>query len=190
MIAEPYKVQMIFSALLADKNTYDNPRLQSHMTHGMSATRFYNIWAKMLGRCYSPRAISFNRYGAKGIKVCNRWKNFLNFKKDLFADYRRHSIKHGERNTTLDRIDNKKGYGPKNCQWATYEVQANNMTTNLEVTYNGKKYTLTRLAKKVGISVSLLWYRLYKYKWPLEKALTQKPDSRRGPRIRKNQDLL
>lgn len=77
-----------------------------------------------------------------GITVCDRWRGkdgFLNF----FADM-------GERpdGHTLDRIDGTKNYEPKNCRWATYAQQANNMKSNVWVTIDGEEMTIAQAIKK------------------------------------------
>ena len=91
-------------------------------THGMSHTLTYKSWLSMIGRCYEPRNASFERYGARGITVCDRWLiskggSFENF----FADL-------GERKPgyTLDRVDPNGNYEPSNCRWATYVEQRAN----------------------------------------------------------------
>lgn len=85
--------------------------------HGMNGTPTYNSWVAMKSRCKGGTEISDTYYASRGISVCKRWQNFKNF----FADM-------GERpeGTTLDRIDNDKGYFQGNCRWATRKEQVRN----------------------------------------------------------------
>lgn len=95
----------------------------SHSAHGK---KFYKAWTSMRERCLKKNKTHFKRYFLRKIKVCSRWEVFENFKKDLYKSYLDHVEKFGEKETTLDRINNNKGYFKKNCRWATHKEQSNN----------------------------------------------------------------
>lgn len=92
-------------------------RLSHGHTTGKLRSKEHIAWMNMLQRV-RPNYIEHDRYHDRGIRVCERWHAFVNFLDDM-----------GERpadKTSLDRIDNAKGYEPGNCRWATAKEQANN----------------------------------------------------------------
>ena len=91
---------------------------ERQLKHGMSNTLTYNTYTGMLGRCNDPGNSSYKYYGARGIKVCDKWlESFNNFYEDM-----------GDRpdGYTLDRIDVNGNYEPSNCRWADNTTQSIN----------------------------------------------------------------
>lgn len=82
----------------------------------------------MLDRCFNSRRHNFYRYGARGITVCESWRNFKNFLEDM-----------GERpdGKTLDRIERRALYSKENCRWSTSKEQSENRkNVGRPVSYN------------------------------------------------------
>lgn len=89
-------------------------------THGMSKTKLYHTWKNMKKRCENPNATRYERYGGRGIKVCEEWRNdFMEFYAWAMANGYQEGL-------TIDRKDNDKGYYPDNCRWETSIIQNQN----------------------------------------------------------------
>lgn len=125
--------------------------------HGMSKTRFYRIWSGMKVRCNNPLE---RAYFQRGIKVCERWGNFLNFKDDMYESYLQHCIEHGEKNTSIERKDVNGNYEPSNCKWATREEQDRNkqdLSRKKKVFHvDGKDYVEGEIYKLNNVCVSFV----------------------------------
>jgi hypothetical protein len=99
-------------------------------THRMSKTPLYNIWNGMRDRCNNPNNHAFSRYGGRGINVCSEWNDYQKFYNDMGESYKIHCEKYGRRNTSLERVNNFKGYELNNCVWATTKTQNANRHCN------------------------------------------------------------
>lgn len=134
-------------------------------THGMRKTRIYSIWRGMKYRCQNPNHYDYKRYGARGIKVCDRWQKFENFYADMGEGYKD--------SLTIDRIDNKGNYEPSNCRWVNRKIQANNRRTCHLLTFNGETKNIREWAYKLGISENTIHSRL-RHKLQMEEILKGK----------------
>ena len=147
-------------------------KLATHFKHKMAKTRFYTIWCDVKRRCNNPKNTAYKYYGAKGIKISERWLKFENFKYDMLESYLIHIDKFGEKDTTIDRINNKGNYRRGNTRWATWKEQQRNRTGNRLLTLQGKTQTLAGWSEKTGIQSATIWARIFNYHWSVEKALT------------------
>ena len=121
-------------------------------THGMSKTPEYAVWRAMVDRCQLPTHQAYKNYGGRGITVCKRWLKFENF----FEDMGRQPFK----GASIDRINNNKGYTPRNCRWVNATAQGNNRRTNKFLTIDGITKTYSEWAKEAGLKTNTLSYRL------------------------------
>lgn len=132
--------------------------------HGMTGTRPYRIWCGMLRRCYNKNDISYKKYGAVGIKICDEWRDFIDFWNDMEDTYFEEA--------QIDRLNNEKGYSKENCRWATLKEQANNKRNVRFYEYGGKKMNLPDWDKKLGLKKGTTRARMHTFGWSVEKALS------------------
>lgn len=134
-------------------------------THGKTRKcRAYGIWKAIKQRCLYKRHVSRKSYSARGITICDEWKdNFEQFLLDM-----------GEcpPGMTIERIDNDRGYEPENCRWATMSDQCNNKRSNRTLEHNGVKLSMARWARLFGLNYSLLRSRL-NLGWDIGRALNE-----------------
>jgi hypothetical protein len=123
----------------------------------------YSAWLSMRDRCYNPNAKQFKNYGARGIRVCERWmKNFTAFYEDMG---------NSPEGMTLDRIDNNGDYEPGNCRWASHKQQNRNKRDNAFLELNGERRTVAEWAEYLGVGYSTLHERK-RAGWTEEEILT------------------
>lgn len=125
----------------------------------------YRVWAHIIGRCHNPSDRAFYWYGARGISVCDRWReSFTVFLADV-----------GHRPSTrlsLDRIDNNGNYEPGNVRWATRAVQGMNRRNVKLFEFRGQKKILREWSEAFNMNYGTLRARVTILKWSLERALT------------------
>lgn|SRR3990167_8631936 len=146
------------------------------LKHGMTRTRFYAIWCGIYTRCNNKNGSHYIYYGGRGIKISSQWQKFENFRNDMYENYLKHCKNFGEKNTLIDRINNNKGYFKENCKWSTQKEQQRNKQNSFVVEYEGQKLSVAEWAEKLNMSYMTLHSRLTKLNWPLNKALTIKPN--------------
>lgn len=124
------------------------------------------IYKAMLQRCYNPNNSSYKNYGAKGVTVCDEWRNnSSSFQKWAFANGYNDSL-------TIDRIDNHKGYSPENCRWVSQTKQNQNRSSLHYATINGETKCVTEWCRELKLTPSTIIMRINKGMSP-EEALSQ-----------------
>ena len=131
-----------------DTSGINNPMYK----HGASGTRLYSIYTGMLKRCRQPSTNGYERYGGRGISVCDEWKGEHGFER-----FRGWAVSHGYAdNLTLDRIDTNGNYEADNCRWSTIEEQCNNRRNNIWLEYNGERHTMSQWARILNVPVATI----------------------------------
>ena len=141
-------------------------RAEVRRTHGMAHTSENTIWRCLRQRCGNPKHPEYKNYGGRGIFVDPRWDKFEAFIGDMGL---RPTDKH-----EVDRIDNDGPYAPWNCRWATRTEQCANQRRNVMLTFHGETLPRSAMARRYGIDVSTLKYRM-RMGWSLERALLEPP---------------
>ena len=144
--------------------------IKKQLMKGVKPDRLLRRWWEIKTRIGNKKSIGYANYGGRGIKC--EWKSFETFQHDMNESFKKHAKRHGYRNTQIERINNDGNYSKENCRWATYQEQARNRRSRVEVTFNGKTKSVKEWSEYLGIKNLTLWMRLFRYKWTIEKALT------------------
>lgn len=126
-------------------------------------TREYKSWEYMLRRVRYKGSRSGRWHADRGITSCKRWLRYDLFFRDMGKQ---------PKGTTLERIDNDKGYSPSNCRWATMREQSRNKRNNRFFKFHGRRLVVPDWSNITGFSKSAIWYRI-NAGWPISKVLTQ-----------------
>lgn len=124
----------------------------------------YRTWGRMIARCHSEDHPKYPWYGARGITVCQLWR-------DSYRAFLEHMGRAPSPAHSIERLDNDDGYRPGNCVWATMKQQAQNRRGNRNLTRNGVTMTVAAWADTLQMDRRVLWKRLAAG-WELERALS------------------
>ena len=146
---------------------------QYNTSHRRAGTRLYKVWIAMKERCENPRDSSYDRYGGRGIFVCDKWRSsFPAFLADM-------GERPGER-FSIDRIDVNGPYSPGNCRWATNREQCRNKRNTRFLQAFGESKTLVQWSEDLRCRVCLSTLQTRRARgWSIERAMTE-PRAYRG----------
>lgn len=117
----------------------------------------YSSYKSMMNRCYNTNNSHYKYYGAKGVTVCEEWRN--DYQK--FLDW---SLVNGwGKGLQIDKdiLGNGFLYSPTTCKWVTSKENSQNKTTNKIYEYRGIKMTISEISKIVKIPANVLSMRMY-----------------------------
>ena len=141
----------------------------NHLQHGDSRighkTRLYRIWGNMKARCYTPSYTRFENWGGRGIKVCDEWHDFKNFRDWALSNGYNDAL-------SIDRIDNDGDYEPSNCKWSTNKEQTRNARGKRFITIDGETHCLSEWCEIYNIPYHNVERRINECGWDIKKALT------------------
>lgn len=124
-------------------------------THGDTKTKLYGVWCGIKRRCYNEHTMYYEKYGGRGITMCDEWR-------DSYEAFKKWAESSGySEGLSIERVDNDGPYSPENCEWADSKTQANNRHSNVKLTLNGETHNITQWSSIVGISAKKLFNRYY-----------------------------
>lgn len=135
-----------------------------NITHGKSKIRLYRIWRHIINRCYNINVESYKDYGARGIIMCDEWRNDF----QAFYDW---SMDNGyDDSLTIDRVDVNGNYEPNNCRWVTKSQQSKNKRNCIYYTINGEARCLSDCCKILNLNYNTVTHRV-QHGWSVGRAL-------------------
>lgn len=114
----------------------------------------YEMWRNMMMRCYDNNNVGYNTYGGSGVTVCERWKTYEYFEKDLMYLDGYHEWKHQTKDNKYhmdkdllqyDKLPSEKIYSPFTC--ALIPAIDNVLESNLR--NNGRNTGGLKMPKRV-----------------------------------------
>lgn len=127
-------------------------KVKRNTTHGLCGDPLYAVWTHMRQRINDPNIKTYNRYGGRGISICEEWKSAEEFVKWGYDNGYKIGL-------TIDRKDNNGNYSPENCRFITMSEQNRNKSSNVRVEYNGESNVLWDWAEKLSMCYGTLRLR-------------------------------
>ena len=134
------------------KRGYDSAK------HGMTDTHIHNVWDCMKDRCFNPKKDGFQRYGGRGISVCDEWLG-----EHGFENFYQWAVTHGYDETLqIDRIDNDGNYCPENCRWVPAKINMRNRSVNHFIETPWGRMTIAEYVERIDGDYNLVYAQIMK----------------------------
>jgi hypothetical protein len=136
--------------------------------HGLCKTSIHSVYRGMIARCYNKGSEFYNRYGGRGITICDEWRN-------NFISFYEWSLSNGYKKwLEIDRYPNNDGnYEPSNCRWATKMENCNNRCNSLFFYIGNEKMTLRDICDRYKLKRATVYMRLFRSKMSILDAIKQ-----------------
>lgn len=142
--------------------------MKKNEKHCLSKHPLYSVWTDMKKRCCNEKAKSYPTYGGRGVVVCELWINSF---KSFYNWCMGNGWKPG---LEIDKDIKGNGllYSPETCIVVTRKQNTNCRVSSQKIEHDGNIKTLSEWQDITGIEQGVLWDRIFRYKWNVEKALT------------------
>ena len=124
--------------------------------YGLSSkdyAKLYGVWKNMNDRCYNEKSQRYYTYGARGITVCQEWRE--NF--HAFAPW---ALRNGwNPDLWIERKDVNGCYCPENCTFLGRKEQMRNRTNNVNITIDGETKCMAEWCEIFGCDFKKAWAR-------------------------------
>lgn len=119
--------------------------MRGNFKHGLyEKGPMYFMWHDMKNRCYNPKADRYNRYGERGISVCDEWIT------DFEAFHNWVILNGWKEGLQIDRINNDGNYTPNNCQFITSKENSRKRGNTVWVSLDGINVCLSEACENIG----------------------------------------
>lgn len=147
---------------------------QARYKHGETGTKLYWAYSHMMQRCYNPKNESYKNYGARGIEVCDEWREKPDGINNFFNWAKANGFDENNKGLTLERINTNGNYEPSNCEWADNVAQANNKRTNINLNVAGHRLTVKQFSREFHCNYQTTLDRV-KRGWTVEELIAIDP---------------
>lgn len=111
----------------------------------------YRAWCMIRSVCYTPTHASYPLYGARGVRVCRRWKSFPAFLEDMGPPPPGH---------VLRLVGASRRFAPGECRWEPREGAVRRVREERLLEHNGRRLGLAAWARLCGLPRTTLAMRL------------------------------
>jgi hypothetical protein len=122
-------------------------------THGLTNHRLYSVWHNMKDRCHNPNSSSYDRYGSRGVIVCDEWRESF----EAFYSWAMQSGYQSDLQIDKDLVGNGLLYSPTTCCWLTPQQNSRYKKSSQFCILDGKKMSDKDASIELGYNHSYVY---------------------------------